>query len=308
MKKNILITGGAGNLGGSLTRKLVEDKNNFVVVMDNLLTGDIAKLPTNKTENFIFYESDVNSYNELSKIFKEYHFDLVFHYAAIVGVERTLKNPLMVLDDIEGMKNILQLSMENNISRFFYSSSSEVYGEPVEIPQNEVSTPLNSRLPYAVVKNLGELYCKSYKQMFDLDYTIMRFFNTYGPLQSEDFVMAKFLNQAIKNDDITINGDGLQTRTFLYVDDNVDLIIKLIDESKCLNEIINVGSDEEITIIDLAKIIIKLTGSTSKIIHLPPLEEGDMTRRKPDILKMNSILNKEIINLESGIKKYLNYL
>ncbi len=235
MQKNILITGGAGNLGGSLARKLVEDKNNFVVVMDNLLTGDIAKLPKHKTENFIFYESDVNSYNELSKIFKEYNFDLVFHYAAIVGVERTLKNPLMVLDDVDGMKNILQLSMENNISRFFYSSSSEVYGEPVEMPQNEVSTPLNSRLPYAVVKNLGELYCKSYKQMFDLDYTIMRFFNTYGPLQSEDFVMTKFLNQAIKNDDITINGDGLQTRTFLYVDDNIDLIIKLIDESKCLN-------------------------------------------------------------------------
>ena len=107
-------------------------------------------------------------------------FDYVFHYAAVVGVHRTLQNPLAVLRDIDGIRNILELSKNTGVKRVFYSSSSEVYGEPVEIPQNESTTPLNSRLPYAIVKNLGEAYFKSYQQEFGLDYTIFRFFNKIG--------------------------------------------------------------------------------------------------------------------------------
>ena len=136
----------------------------------------------------------------------------------------------------------------------------------------------------------------------------MRFFNTYGPLQSNDFVITRFINQAVNNKDLTINGDGTQTRTFLYVDDNVDFITKLLDTSSCINDTVNIGSSEQITIINLAKLIIKITGSKSKIIHLPPLIEGDMTRRQPDIKKMEGIFSKKLITLESGIKKYLKTL
>ena len=244
----------------------------------------------------------------MSEIMKSHSFDLVFHYAAVVGVERTLKNPIEVLKDIDGIKNILDLSLDADVQRVFFSSSSEVYGEPVEIPLNEQTTPLNSRLPYAIVKNVGEAYFRSYKKIHTLDYTIMRFFNTYGPLQSEDFVIPKFVKCALNNDVISINGDGSQTRTFLYIDDNLNFITSMINNNQCINSTVNVGSDEEITVLDLAKLIIKITGSTSRIEHLPPLKEGDMTRRKPDIKIMKSVIDEDLLPVEQGIIKYLEHI
>ena len=186
-----LITGGAGNIGSALTLELSKDANNQIVIVDNFLTGSITKIP--KKDNVTFIKANVNNYNDIVPIFGRFNFDYVFHFAAVVGVKRTLENPMMVLEDIEGIKNILSLSKNSCVKRVFYSSSSEVYGEPFEIPQNEQTTPLNSRLPYAIVKNVGEAFFKSYYQEYGLEYTIFRFFNTYGPNQSEDFVVPKFL-------------------------------------------------------------------------------------------------------------------
>ena len=190
----ILITGGAGNVGGALARKLVENPNYFVVIVDDLSTGSTTKLPSKELSNWSFVNCDVNNYTSISEIMLTNHFDYVFHYAAVVGVKRTQENPIMVLSDIEGIKNVLQLSKNSSVKRVFFSSSSEVYGEPVELPQNEETTPLNSRVPYAIVKNVGESFFRSYFKSYGLPYTIFRFFNTYGPNQSEDFVISKFLN------------------------------------------------------------------------------------------------------------------
>ncbi len=234
-----------------------------------------------------------------------YRFDYVFHYAAVVGVKRTLANPVMVLDDIQGIKNILDLSKNTGVKRVFYSSSSEVYCEPVELPQNEHTTPLNSRLPYAIVKNVGEAFCKSYHDEFNLDFTIFRFFNTFGPKQSTDFVISKFLRAALSNHDITIYGDGNQTRTFCFIDDNIEASIKIFEQNLFVNDVINVGNDILFTIKDLAELIIKLTNSKSKIVYLPPLKEGDMTRRQPDITKMKSVLERDLLPLEDGLKKLI---
>lgn len=300
---NILVTGGAGNIGGSLVNRLVQNPDHFVVVADNLLTGSRDKLPRDSYANWKFIKSDVNDYRDISSIMLAYSFDYVFHYAAVVGVKRTLANPKLVLDDIEGIKNILDMSKNTGVKRVFFSSSSEVYGEPVEIPQYEDTTPLNSRLPYAIVKNVGEAFFKSYQQEFGLDYTIFRFFNTYGPRQSTDFVISKFIERATSNQDITIYGEGLQTRTFCYIDDNLDTIERILMNDLCLNDVINVGSDEEMTILDLAKTIISIFNSNSSIVHLPPLAEGDMSRRKPDISKMRNILNRPLVTLEEGIRK-----
>ena len=189
----------------------------------------------------------------------------------------------------------------------FYSSSSEVYGEPFEIPQNEQTTPLNSRLPYAIVKNVGEAFFKSFQQEYGLAYTIFRFFNTYGPNQSEDFVIPKFVKAALLGDPIQIYGDGLQTRSFCFVDDNVDTCIKALQSEEHINEVLNVGSDVEMTVLELAQEIIKITKSTSDRIHLPALEEGDMTRRCPDTTKMKELLDRELITLESGILKLIEH-
>mgnify|MGYP003346315116 CR=1 FL=1 len=227
----ILITGGAGNVGGALARKLVENLNYYVVIADNLSTGSTTKLPSKELSNWTFINCDVNNYTSISEIMLTNHFDYVFHYAAVVGVSRTQENPIMVLNDIEGIKNILQLSKNSSVKRVFFSSSSEVYGEPVELPQNEDTTPLNSRVPYAVVKNVGEAFFKSFYKSYGLSFTIFRFFNTYGPNQSEDFVIAKFLKAALIGDDITLFGDGSQTRTFCYVDDNINTCIKIFEEN-----------------------------------------------------------------------------
>ena len=182
-----------------------------------------------------------------------------------------------------------------------------MYGEPVELPQHEQTTPLNSRVPYAVVKNVGESFFRSYEKVYGLPYTIFRFFNTYGPNQSMDFVISKFLDAALRGDDITIYGDGSQTRTFCYVDDNVNACMKIFEENHALNDVINIGGAKEYKIIDVAKTIINISGSSSKIIHLPPLPEGDMTRRMPDNTKMLKILNKELISLEDGIKRMIDH-
>jgi len=306
MKKiTYLITGGAGNIGSALASKLAQEKSNNIIVVDNLSTGKIEKLP--EKENITFIKANTNNYNDIVPIFGRYNFDFVFHYAAVVGVKRTLKNPMMVLEDIEGIKNILLLSKNTGVKRVFYSSSSEVYGEPFEIPQNEKTTPLNSRLPYAIVKNIGEAFFKSYQEEYGLDYTVFRFFNTYGVNQSDDFVVPIFIKLALKNDPIHIYGDGLQTRSFCYVDDNVDACINAINAPSCLNDVINIGSDKEQTILSLAQEIIKITNSKSEIKFLPPLDEGDMMRRCPDTSKMKKILNRDLISLEEGIKKLVNH-
>ncbi len=302
----ILITGGAGFIGSALAEKLIETGKHFVVIIDDISTGDKRKLPHQLKKNWRFIKGDVNNYRDISAVMLAYKFDFVFHYAALVGVKRTLDNPVKVLKDIDGIKNVLNIAKNTGVKRIFFSSSSEVYGEPVELPQNEHTTPLNSKLPYAIVKNVGEAFVRSYKQEYNLDYTIFRFFNTYGPKQSIDFVISKFIIKALNNEDISVYGDGLQTRTFCFVDDNVNACIKAFDENKFVNDVINVGGDIEYTIIELAKIIIKLTKSKSKIIFLPELPEGDMKRRLPDNSKMKTLLDKDLLPLKKGIEKILD--
>jgi UDP-glucuronate decarboxylase len=297
---SILITGAAGNIGSALVQSLLKKEGYHVVAVDDLSTGARSKLPPSHN-HFRFVKADVNDYQELSAIFCTNRFDYVFHFAAVVGVKRTLENPLRVLSDIDGIRNVLSLSKNCGVQRVFYSSSSEVYGEPVSIPQHEELTPLNSRLPYAIVKNLGEAYCKSYYLEHGLPYTVFRFFNTYGPNQSEDFVVPRFVRAALNNEPITIYGDGLQTRTFCFVDDNTETMVRCLENGFHENDVLNIGSDIECSIINLAKLVLKLTGSRSAILHLPPLPAGDMTRRQPDISKMKKILNRDLVSLEDGI-------
>ena len=301
----ILITGGAGFIASDLAKKLAGIGDHQIIIADNLQTGKKSNLPSSSKGNIHFIKSDVNHYEDISALFYAYRFEYVFHYAATVGVKRTLANPTKVLDDINGIRNILNLSKNTGVKRVYYSSSSEVYGEPVEIPQNEKTTPLNSKLPYAIVKNIGEAFLRSYSFEFDLEYTIFRFFNTYGPKQSDDFVMSKFIRAAMANADITIYGDGQQTRTFCFIDDNTEACTRIFQRNDVVNDVINIGSNSEISILHLAEKIIEILGSKSKIVHLPALKEGDMTRRMPDNSRMLGILERELIPLHEGIERIL---
>jgi UDP-glucose 4-epimerase len=302
MTRKILITGGAGNVGGSLARRLASRPDNFVTIVDDFSTGGRDKLPSMNRDRWEVIKADVNRKGEIAAIMTSRKVDYVFHYAAVVGVRRTLENPRRVLDDIAGIENILDLCKNTTVKRVFFSSSSEVYGEPFEIPQREETTPLNSRLPYAVVKNIGEVFCRTYEHEYGLPYTIFRFFNTYGPLQSTDFVIAKFIAAALDGRDLTIYGDGSQTRTFCHISDNLDLTEAVLYGDLAVNETLNVGNDNEMTILEVAHLISRLTGGKSKVVHLPPLAEGDMTRRRPDVTRMRRVLNRPLVGLEEGVR------
>lgn len=299
--KKILITGGAGFISSSLADALLLTGKYHVVAVDNLLTGQKEFISSH--DNYSFIKCDVNNYREISAVMLHYQFDYVFHYAAVVGVHRTTENPSWVLDDIKGLQNVFDLAKNTGVKRIFFSSSSEVYGEPVHLPQHEHETPLNSRLPYAVVKNVGECFCKSYQQEYDLNYCIFRFFNTYGPRQSPDFVVSKFLRAALRGEDITIYGDGSQTRTFCYIDDNIEFTLRVLENDLYINDIVNVGNDALFTIKELAETIISFTNSSSEILYLPPLKEGDMTRRQPDNTKMLAVLKRPLLSFSEGLKR-----
>tara|TARA_Y100000590_G_scaffold451842_1_gene593959 strand:+ start:642 stop:1559 length:918 start_codon:yes stop_codon:yes gene_type:complete len=300
---NILVTGGAGFIPSCLVEALVKEGHN-VISVDNFITGKKENIIKDKSHEF--FELDVNKHDEIAPIMKGNNIEFIFHYAALVGVKRTLASPIDVLADVNGFNNIFSLAKEVGTKKIFFSSSSEVYGEPVHLPQSEYSTPLNSRLPYAVIKNVGECFCKSYQQEFNLDYTIFRFFNTFGPKQSDDFVVSKFIEAALNDKDITIYGDGSQTRTLCFIDDHIQATMNAFTNNLYNNEIVNIGNDQEISILELAKIIIDLTESKSKIVHLPPLDEGDMTRRQPEITRMKELLGRQFTELEDGLRTVID--
>lgn len=285
--------------------QLAREKNAEVVAVDNLATGNLRKLELDRHSSIRFIKCDVNRFEDISSVFYAFRPEYVFHYAAVVGVKRTTDHPVHVLHDIDGIRNVLDLCKNCGVKRVFFSSSSEVYGEPVEFPQNEHTTPLNSKLPYAIVKNIGEAFLRSYHQEFGLEYTVFRFFNTYGPKQSKDFVVSKFIRAALKSEDITIYGDGSQTRTFCFIDDNIEATTNAFRRNEVVNDVANIGNDHETSILELANLVIQLTGSSSKIIHLPPLEVGDMTRRKPDIARMRALLGRELLPLRAGLELVL---
>ena len=179
--KKVLVTGGAGFIGSHLCETLLESGNE-VVCVDNLSMGSPENVKKNENGNFKFVKGDVTVLNDLKPVFAENDFDFVFHEAAVVGVKRTLENPLSVLEDIEGFKNVLELSKESGVKKLIFSSSSEVYGNPVEIPERE-DGHVNASFPYATVKLIGEQYCRAYYDTYGLKTTSLRFFNVYGPRQ-----------------------------------------------------------------------------------------------------------------------------
>lgn len=301
----ILVTGGAGFIPSAIAIRLASLPGTEVVAVDNLSTGDLRKLELDKHPQVRFIKCDVNRFEDISSVFYSFRPEYVFHYAAVVGVKRTTDHPVQVLHDIDGIRNVLDLCKNCGVKRVFFSSSSEVYGEPVEFPQNEHTTPLNSKLPYAIVKNIGEAFLRSYHHEYGLDYTVFRFFNTYGPKQSKDFVVSKFIRAALKGEDITIYGDGSQTRTFCFIDDNIEASTNAFRRNEVVNDVANIGNDHETSILELAHMVIELTGSSSRTVHLPPLEVGDMTRRKPDIARMRALLGRDLLPLRKGLERVL---
>lgn len=307
----ILITGGTGFIGSNLCNFLINN-NEKIVCIDNNYTGNINNIKhlLNNT-NFEFFNIDINDKDKIDKLDK-YNFNEIYHLACPASPKDYQKDPIFTLDtNYIGTKNLLELSRKCN-SRILLTSTSEIYGDPLESPQNEkycgnVNT-IGIRSCYDEGKRIAETLLTDYNRKYKVDIRIVRIFNTYGPnLNPNDGrVISNFINQALKNDDITIYGDGLQTRSFCYVDDMVIGLFKTMKSQSYIGPI-NLGNPNEITILEIAKIIIKLTESKSKLVY-NELPSDDPKIRNPDITKAIEYLQwKPNILLESGLNKTIDY-
>lgn len=307
-KKTSLVTGGAGFIGSHLCERLLKEGHR-VICIDNFSSAKKGNLEI-LTENpdFSFYHLNVNNHEEMNKIFN-IKFDYVFHYAAIVGVKRTEEKPFEVFQDINGIKNILELSCKNKVTKVIFSSSSEVYGDPVELPESEEG-PVNAKTPYSITKAIGEQMMQLYHKHHGLPTTSLRFFNVYGPMQESSdygFVVGIFVKQALSGKPITIFGDGNNTRDFVYIDDNISAALATLENPATDGEIINVGTGKPTAIIDLADQIAKIVGCERKYEFLEP-RKHDIKHRWPDVAKMKKLLNyRPNTSLEDGLRKTIEW-
>lgn len=304
--KKVVISGAAGFIGSNLCDRLINN-GYFIYAIDNLITGSINNIKhLKRNKRFEFIEQDITKYiNIKDKI------DYVFHFASPASPIDYLKYPIQTLkSNAIGGHNMLGLSKKNN-AKFILASTSEVYGDPLIHPQNESYygnvNPIGPRSIYDEAKRFIESMSIAYNKYHNLNISIIRIFNTYGPRMKIDDgrVLPTFIHQASKNNDITINGNGKQTRSFCYIDDLLRGIMKIIDTN--YNLPINIGNDDEISINEVAHIIITLLKSKSKIKYRD-LPEDDPIKRKPDLSKAKKILNwNPRVNKIDGFKNLIKY-
>ena len=297
MSMKILVTGGNGFIGSTLVKHLLDNGNEVKVV-------DLQK-PDIKHKNLEFVNKSIM--DDLSEDIKGC--DVVFHFAAILGVDNSDNKPLETMRiNLEGSVNVFKSAVEAGVKRIIYASSSEVYGEPRELPirEDSVKGPVSA---YGVSKLAAEIYAKAYNHEFGTDIKIVRFFNVYGYGQSNKFVIPIFINGALENKPLRVFGDGSQTRCFTYVGDIADAVLMVLEKGKT-GEAYNIGNNNPTTIFELAQAIKELTGSKSEIIKSgfgkeTRLKEREIEYRVPDISKMNALGWKPNTMVREGVKKVL---
>ena len=293
----ISITGGSGFIGKNLV-SLLKNEHDVLVLDKNPISN----------QNVDFVECDLLDSEKISNVLDGS--DVVIHLAAAVGVKLTEENPLHTLNlNIQGTQNILESCKNNNVKKIIFASSSEIYGEPTHIPIKESDPPMPITT-YGVSKIVGEEYVKAYANTSSLKYSILRFFNAYGPGQSSSFVMSEFVSKAMENKPITIHGNGQQLRAFCHISDIVNGINLCLTNGH--NEIFNIGNNQEpVTIFDLAKTIKKISESSSEITFLPfenseRKRTSEIMKRIPDITKAYDLLGYQPhVSLNEGIKSIL---
>ena len=302
-----LITGGAGFIGSHLVSKII-DSAEKIIVIDNLITGNMSNIDKfKKNKNFEFVQHDIQHHFDPKE-----NIDYVIHLASCASPVAYSENPINTLKSGSiGTINALGIARKYN-SKFLLTSTSEVYGDPKESPQSESYwgnvNPVGPRSMYDESKRFAEAATQAYITEYSVNASIIRIFNTYGPnMQLDDGrVVTNFIVQALGNEDITIYGNGQQTRSFSYIEDTVNGLLKALYYKK--PDIFNIGNDNEITILELAQIILKLTNSKSKIVN-NPLPKDDPMQRRPDLNKSQSILGyKTQVDLEEGLVKTINWV
>jgi dTDP-glucose 4,6-dehydratase len=301
----VLITGAAGFLGSHLTDAVLADGHE-VLGVDNLCTGSLRNIEHLKHESrFDFLEHDI------CKPFDPKRVDYAFNFASPASPDDYLKLGIATLMvGSVGTRNVLEIAKAYG-AKFLHASTSECYGDPAEHPQTEEYwgnvNPIGPRSVYDESKRFSEALVTAYRRYEKVDTRLVRIFNTYGPrLQMNDGrVISNFLTQALRGDELTIYGEGKQTRSFCYVSDEIDGILRLSRSAE--HGPINIGNPAEWTILDCAQAVLRVTGSKSRIVFRP-LPQDDPTQRKPDITKARTLLGwQPRIDLETGLKLSLDY-
>jgi len=309
----ILITGGAGFIGSNLASYIISQKSD-VFVIDNFITSNKSNIEhLKKNAAFHFIKGDITDNNTFNTLLS-YRFDHIFHLASAASPIQYSKYAIETLmTNSVGTKNVLDFMVKTKSKRFVYASTSEVYGDPLVHPQPEKYwgnvNSIGERSCYDEAKRFGEALCMSYMRKKNLDIRIVRIFNTYGPFMEKDDgrVISNFVNQALDHKKITVYGKGTQTRSFCYIDDLVLGLNKMMNTPNLMGEVINLGNDNEITIIEIAHLIKKLTKSKSEVVY-NPLPQDDPKKRKPDLTKAEKLLNwKPTVELKTGIINTINY-
>jgi dTDP-glucose 4,6-dehydratase len=305
-KKRILITGGAGFLGSHLSDRFLKE-GYYVIVMDNLITGSLSNIEhLMHRDDFQFFHGDVSNYVHIPG-----ELDYILHFASPASPIDYLKMPIQTLKvGSLGTHNCLGLARAKN-ARILVASTSEVYGDPNVHPQPESYwgnvNPIGPRGVYDEAKRFQEAMTMAYHTFHGLETRIIRIFNTYGPRMrlNDGRALPAFLGQALRGEDITVFGDGSQTRSFCYVDDLVEGIYRLLLSDYA--QPVNIGNPDEISIKDFAEEIIKLTGTNQKIVY-QPLPKDDPMQRKPDITRAKEVLGWEpTVSRSEGLKITYEY-
>jgi dTDP-glucose 4,6-dehydratase len=305
MKKRVVITGAAGFIGSHLSEALL-DRGYDVVGVDNLLTGTTDNIAHLANRDFTFIKHDVTNYIHIAGAV-----DYVLHWASPASPIDYLELPIPTLKvGALGTHKALGLAKEKNAT-FVLASTSEVYGDPLEHPQKETYwgnvNPIGPRGVYDEAKRFAEAMTVAYYRYHNLDAKIVRIFNTYGPRMrlNDGRAVPAFASQALRGEDVTIFGDGTQTRSFTFISDLVDGIIRLMLSN--VNDPVNIGNPREMTIKEIAETIIKMTGSKSRIVY-KPLPTDDPRVRQPDITRARTLLQWEPkVSLEEGLVPTLEY-
>jgi dTDP-glucose 4,6-dehydratase len=305
MKQRVVITGAAGFIGSHLAETLL-DRDYTVIGIDNLLTGDTANVSHLANRDFSFIKHDVTNY-----IYIDGPVDFVLHWASPASPIDYLELPIPTLKvGALGTHKALGLAKAKG-ARFVLASTSEVYGDPLEHPQKETYwgnvNPVGPRGVYDEAKRFAEAMTMAYHRYHGLNTKIVRIFNTYGPRMrvNDGRAVPAFMSQALRNEDVTVFGDGTQTRSFTYISDLVDGIIKLMLSKE--NDPINIGNPREMTIKEIAETIIHMTGSKSRIVYTD-LPVDDPKQRRPDITRARTLLGWEPkVDLEHGLVKTIDY-
>ncbi|WP_338738488.1 GDP-mannose 4,6-dehydratase [Haloplanus salilacus] len=311
---DVLVTGGAGFIGSHLAARLLQE-NHHVVILDNLdpyydldlKKRNLGRCRQISEKNLDFVEGSITDSTLVSDVLSEHNIDVIYHEAAKAGVRSSVENPIAYeTNNVEGTLKILQAAEKHDVNRLIHASSSSVYGVPDYLPYDE-EHPNRPKSPYAVTKLSSEHYCNVFNDLHNISTINLRHFTVYGPRMRPNMAISNFVSRCLNGQPPIIYGDGKQTRDFTYISDIVDANLSLLNSDTADGETMNIGSNDNISIWELAEYVVEETGADVEIVH-KPAKEADSRHTHADISKAQDNIGYEpSYDIREGVRQFINW-